>query len=129
MKIICCLDHSIFNLDNDGVEPADSTTMFTDEYYARTGWNMINLPTASGSLLKYIHTPINGINVPWLYIGMLFASFCWHAEDNYLFSINYSHMGANKQVNYFISTQFYLYFLLWQWYGVPGSAAQDFEKV
>ena len=35
-----------------------------------------------------------------------------HNEDNYLFSINYSHLGASKQ-----------------WYGVPGSEAKNFEKV
>lgn len=23
--------------------------------------------------------------MPWLYIGMLFSSFCWHNEDNYLY--------------------------------------------
>ncbi|RYH13092.1 hypothetical protein EON65_36480, partial [archaeon] len=64
------------------------------------------------SLLKYVNLPINGINVPWLYMGMLFATFCWHNEDNYLYSINYSHYGAVKQ-----------------WYGVPGSQAEQFERV
>jgi histone demethylase JARID1 len=49
--------------------------------------------------------------VPWLYLGMLFSSFCWHAEDNFLYSMNYSHFGAPKQ-----------------WYSVPSSFAQNFEK-
>ena len=49
------------------------------------------------SVLRRIQTPINGINVPWLYMGMLFSSFCWHNEDNYLYSINYHHFGAVKQ--------------------------------
>ena len=52
------------------------------------------------------------MNVPWLYVGMLFTSFCWHNEDNYLYSINYNHLGAPKQ-----------------WYGIPGSEAKNFEKV
>jgi [histone H3]-trimethyl-L-lysine4 demethylase len=52
------------------------------------------------------------VNVPWLYIGMLFSSFCWHNEDNYFYSINYSHFGAIKQ-----------------WYGVPGGEAKNFEKI
>mmetsp|Transcript_29081 Transcript_29081/g.65358 ORF Transcript_29081/g.65358 Transcript_29081/m.65358 type:complete len:275 (-) Transcript_29081:529-1353(-) len=43
---------------------------------------------------------------------MLFSSFCWHNEDNYFYSINYAHFGAPKQ-----------------WYGVPGNAAEIFEKV
>jgi histone demethylase JARID1 len=57
---------------------------------------------------------VNGINVPWLYYGSLFTTFCWHNEDNYLYSINYHHRGAPKQ-----------------WYGVPGGKkhADGLEKV
>lgn len=47
-----------------------------------------------------------------LYIGMLFATFAWHVEDHYLYSINYQHLGAAKT-----------------WYGVPGSDADKFEAV
>jgi hypothetical protein len=85
---------------------------FDREFYATTGWNLNNIPTTKGSLLQYLRTPINGINVPWLYIGMLFASFCWHNEDNYFYSISYNHFGATKQ-----------------WYSVPGESAAQFEKV
>lgn len=97
---------------HSGIEPADCKDMFSEDYYSRTGWNLNNLPLCEGSVLKYLQTPINGVNVPWLYIGMLFSSFCWHNEDNYLYSINYSHFGAVKQ-----------------WYGVPGGEAKLFEKV
>jgi len=34
---------------------------------------------------------LSGIVAPWLYFGMLYSSFCWHNEDNYLYSINYMH--------------------------------------
>lgn len=85
---------------------------FPKEFYKSTGWNLNNLPHIDGSVLRYLQTPINGVNVPWLYMGMLFASFCWHNEDNYFYSMNYSHFGAVKQ-----------------WYGVPGSEASTFEKV
>lgn len=44
-------------------------------------------------------------------MGMLFATFCWHAEDHHLYSINYLHHGAPKS-----------------WYGVPGSASAQFER-
>lgn len=81
-------------------------------YYASSGWNLNNIPKVDASVLKHLKTPVNGVNVPWLYIGMLFSSFCWHNEDNYFYSINYSHFGATKQ-----------------WYGVPGSEAKNFEKV
>jgi hypothetical protein len=42
-------------------------------------------------LLIFQH--VGGITCPMLYVGMLFASFCWHTEDNYLYSINYNHFG------------------------------------
>jgi histone demethylase JARID1 len=83
-----------------------------EEFYKQSGWNLNNLPTAEGSILKYLATPVNGVNVPWLYIGMLFASFCWHNEDNFFYSVSYGHFGATKQ-----------------WYGVPGDEAEKFEKV
>ena len=79
--------------------------------YTTCSWNLNNLPYWPGSLLRHIGTPINGVNVPWLYLGMQFSSFCWHAEDNFLYSINYSHFGAPKQ-----------------WYGIPGSSAKAFEN-
>lgn len=85
---------------------------FDQAFYASTGWNLNNIPTTKGSLLQYLRTPINGVNVPWLYLGMLFASFCWHNEDNYFYSISYNHFGATKQ-----------------WYSVPGDSASQFEKV
>ena len=50
--------------------------------------------------------------VPWLYVGMLFASFCWHVEDHYAHSVNYMHWGAPKT-----------------WYGVRGDQADQFEEV
>jgi hypothetical protein len=87
-------------------------SMQEEEYYRASTWNLNNMPSAPGSLLQYLQTNVNGINVPWLYCGMLFSTFCWHTEDNYFYSINYSHKGAVKQ-----------------WYGVPGSAADKFEKV
>ena len=99
-----------------------------------------------GSALRHLNNNIDGINRPWLYLGMLYASFCWHREvcfvrgrnirtyadtrvqayhtgtctcttqthkrvcnwiqDVYLASMNYLHVGANKQ-----------------WYGIPGSKA------
>jgi histone demethylase JARID1 len=55
---------------------------------------------------------INGINLPWLYIGMKYATFCWHYEDLMLNSINYHHWGEPKQ-----------------WYCVPESDLDKFEKV
>lgn len=65
--------------------------------YARDGWNLNVLPTQPGSVLQHLDAAINGVTQPWVYVGMLFASFCWHVEDDYLYSINYHHCGAPKQ--------------------------------
>lgn len=80
------------------------------DFYSRTGWNLNNLAFWPGSVLRFFRTHIQGVTQPWLYLGMLFATFAWHNEDNYLYSINYNHSGAPKQ-----------------WYGVPGSKAKQFE--
>jgi len=45
-----------------------------------------------------------GVTFPWIYLGMLFSTFCWHLEDNYMFSINYSHVGEGK-FWYFVSDE------------------------
>ncbi|GMH65401.1 hypothetical protein TrST_g10127 [Triparma strigata] len=86
----------------------------TPQYYEESWWNLNNISNTPGSVLRHIKVPINGVNVPWLYMGTLFSTFCWHNEDNYLYSINYHHKGAPKQ-----------------WYGVPGTKkdADGLEKV
>jgi hypothetical protein len=86
----------------------------TEEYYKETWWNLNNIPSAPDSVLRHVKVGVNGINVPWMYHGSLFTTFCWHNEDNHLYSINYHHKGAPKQ-----------------WYGVPGAkeAAEGLEKV
>ncbi|KAK2975102.1 hypothetical protein RJ640_018904, partial [Escallonia rubra] len=80
--------------------------------YCATPWNLNNLPMLQGSMLRAVHNSIAGVMVPWLYIGMLFSSFCWHFEDHCFYSMNYLHWGEPKC-----------------WYSVPGSEAGAFEKV
>lgn len=79
------------------------------DYMTNSAWNMNNL--AEKTFLHHIDEQIGGITCPMLYVGMLFTSFCWHTEDNYLYSINYNHHGKDKI-----------------WYGVPSSFAEKFEE-
>jgi len=67
-----------------------------EDEYSRHPWNLNVMPTQPGSLLRHLEEvrrgeQLSGITAPWLYFGMLFSSFCWHNEDNYLYSINYMH--------------------------------------
>ncbi|XP_064473046.1 lysine-specific demethylase 5A-like isoform X2 [Ornithodoros turicata] len=82
----------------------------SDEEYMTSGWNLNNLPVVDGSVLRHINADISGMKIPWMYVGMCFATFCWHNEDHWSYSINYLHWGEPKT-----------------WYGVPGGKAEVFE--
>jgi [histone H3]-trimethyl-L-lysine4 demethylase len=88
-------------------------TMERDPYnhYSKDPWNLNNLPLDKESLFRHIKTDICGMTVPWLYVGMCFSTFCWHAEDHYTYSANYQHFGATKT-----------------WYGIPAEDADRFEE-
>lgn len=79
--------------------------------YSLEPWNLNVLPLHNESLFQYIKSDISGMTVPWLYVGMVFSTFCWHNEDHYTYSANYQHFGDTKT-----------------WYGIPGEDAERFEE-
>ncbi|KAH7033517.1 PLU-1-like protein [Microdochium trichocladiopsis] len=79
--------------------------------YSTDPWNLNILPLHPESLFRHIKTDISGMTVPWVYVGMIFSTFCWHNEDHYAYSANYQHFGATKT-----------------WYGIPGADAEKFEN-
>ncbi|XP_062222345.1 lysine-specific demethylase JMJ706-like [Phragmites australis] len=83
-----------------------------NDQLGRSKWNLKRFSRLPNSTLRLLKAAVPGITDPMLYIGMLFSMFAWHVEDHYLYSINYHHCGASKT-----------------WYGIPGNAASDFEKV
>ncbi|KAI3914847.1 hypothetical protein MKX01_018016 [Papaver californicum] len=83
-----------------------------NDQLGKSKWNLKTLSRLPNSILRLLENAIPGVTDPMLYIGMLFSLFAWHVEDHYLYSINYHHCGASKT-----------------WYGIPGDAAPDFEKV
>jgi histone demethylase JARID1 len=78
--------------------------------YSTDPWNLNIMPYHSDSLFRHIKSDISGMTVPWLYVGMIFSTFCWHNEDHYAYSANYQHFGSTKT-----------------WYGIPGEDAEKFE--
>jgi len=84
------------------------TNRIPTEYMTKIGWNCNNF--AESTFLHHLHESVGGVTRPMLYVGMLFSSFCWHTEDNYLYSVNYNHFGQDKL-----------------WYGVPETHADKFE--
>lgn len=79
--------------------------------YSTDPWNLNILPLHPESIFRYIKSDISGMTVPWVYVGMIFSTFCWHNEDHYAYSANYQHFGATKT-----------------WYGIPGEDAEKFEN-
>lgn len=72
---------------------------------------MGNLQNNKNSLLQFAKNNMSGVNVPWMYVGMKYSTFCWHYEDLMLHSINYNHAGKPKL-----------------WYAVPESYREKLEK-
>lgn len=77
-----------------------------------SSWNLNEFANLPGSIIRHVNANISGVNAPWVYFGMLFSAFCWHAEDLWMYSVNYMHFGATKT-----------------WYGCPGSHLHALESV
>ncbi|KAI1091756.1 PLU-1-like protein [Rostrohypoxylon terebratum] len=79
--------------------------------YSTDPWNLNVMPLHPESLFRHIKSDISGMTVPWVYVGMIFSTFCWHNEDHFAYSINYQHFGSTKT-----------------WYGIPAADTDKFEN-
>jgi histone demethylase JARID1 len=79
--------------------------------YSTDPWNLNILPLDKESLFRHIKSDVSGMTVPWLYVGMVFSTFCWHNEDHFTYSANYQHFGETKT-----------------WYGIPAEDSYKFEQ-
>jgi histone demethylase JARID1 len=79
--------------------------------YSTDPWNLNIWPLDKESLFRHVKTDVSGMTIPWLYVGMVFSTFCWHNEDHFAYSVNYQHIGETKT-----------------WYGIPGSDTEKFEE-
>jgi histone demethylase JARID1 len=83
-----------------------------DSPYSKHPFNLTILPVHNPSVLCDLEQNISGMVAPWLYVGHLFSTFCWHVEDHWAYAVNYLHLGETKT-----------------WYIVPGSAMEQFETI
>ena len=78
-------------------------------------WDLRLLPIHPHSILATLYDKgevITGVSRPWVYCGSPLSSFAWHAEDHYLYSLNYLHQGKAKV-----------------WFGCPGDSHCKVEEV
>ncbi|KRX10970.1 hypothetical protein PPERSA_12094 [Pseudocohnilembus persalinus] len=80
------------------------------------GWNLTNINGQKNSLFQFTkeqkNTSLSGITTPWVYLGMQFATFCFHTEDLWMYALNYMHFGEKKT-----------------WYTIPPQFKNKFEEV
>jgi len=75
-------------------------------------WNLKAISRLPKGLLRFVEKDVPGVTEPYSYIGTRFSTFCWHVEDDNLYSLSFLHGGAPKT-----------------WYGVPSTAARLVEDV
>lgn len=78
----------------------------------QAAWNPHVAALLPKSALSPMVSVIPGINSPWLYMGMRYATFALHVEDHHLYSLSYLHTGAAKH-----------------WYVVPEAEADKLEAL
>lgn len=77
----------------------------------RSPWDLNQLIDDPANVLRVLSAALPGVTRPWLYLGSLFSTFCWHAEDHNLYSLNLLHSGAAKT-----------------WYCVRGADSAMFQR-
>lgn len=105
------LDTSVYGSGFPRVTDQRPSSVGAEEWeeYCASPWNLNNLPKLPGSVLRAVHHGIAGVMVPWLYVGMLFSSFCWHFEDHCFYSMNYHHWYVFCRAIYLLAS----YLLVW----------------
>lgn len=115
MKVLYGSDLNSENHGSGFPTAAKSDTNESNGYndiFIKHGWNLNNISTLKDSVLSYFGSCTSRLNEPRMHVGMCFSTFCWHYEEHWSYSISYLHWGEPKT-----------------WYGVPGNAAENFEKV
>ncbi|KAK7396440.1 hypothetical protein VNO78_17451 [Psophocarpus tetragonolobus] len=94
--------------------PTDSDPVETCTYpeYLKSGWNLNNILSLSGSLLSFESSEDSRNFAPKIHVGMCFCPHNWKVEEHHLYSLSYVHLGEPKV-----------------WYGIPGRFSVNFETI
>ncbi|KAL2321058.1 hypothetical protein Fmac_030027 [Flemingia macrophylla] len=112
IKVLCGnnLKGGVFSCGFSSV--SDPLEAYTCPEYLKSGWNLNNIPSLSGSLLSLESSEASRNFAPQIHVGMCFSPFNWKVEEHHLYSLSYVHLGEPKV-----------------WYGVPGRFAVKFETI
>ncbi|KAH1231484.1 Lysine-specific demethylase [Glycine max] len=91
---------------------SDPVEACTYPEYLKSGWNMNNILSLSGSLLCFESSEASRNFAPKIHVGMCFSPLNWKVEEHHLYSLSYMHLGEPKV-----------------WYGIPGRFAANFETI
>ncbi|KAK7284126.1 hypothetical protein RJT34_18865 [Clitoria ternatea] len=91
---------------------SDPLAAYTYPEYLKSGWNLNNIHSLSGSLLSFESSETRHKFSPRIHVGMCFSSLNWKVEEHHLYSLSYMHLGEPKV-----------------WYSIPGGFSINFETI
>ncbi|KAG4396338.1 hypothetical protein GLYMA_19G165500v4 [Glycine max] len=112
IKVLCVntLEAGVFSSGFPTV--SDPVEAYTYPEYLKSGWNLNNILSLSGSLLCFESSEASRNFAPKIHMGMCFSPLNWKVEEHHLYSLYYVHLGEPKV-----------------WYGIPGKFAINFETI
>nr|KYP70748.1 Lysine-specific demethylase lid [Cajanus cajan] len=112
IKVLCgnTLEAGVFSSGFPSV--SDPLEAYTCPEYLKSGWNLNNILSVSGSLLSLESSEALRNFAPQIHVGMCFSPFSWKVEEHHLYALSYVHLGEPRV-----------------WYGIPGRFAVNFETI
>ena len=100
--------------------------------YSPSSWDPHTIAWLPTGILKHLGGSAPGVTDSMIYAGIHHSTFAFHNEDHYLYSLSYYHPPPPTAANHANSDEMdsiSSYSSRKIWYGIPGSAAADFERV
>ncbi|KAG5043602.1 hypothetical protein JHK87_007517 [Glycine soja] len=112
IKVLCSntLEAGVFSSEFPTV--SDSVEAYTYPENLKSGWNLNNILSLSGSLLCFESSEASRNFPPNIHVGIRFSPLNRKVEEHHLYSLSYVHLGEPKV-----------------WYDIPGRFAANFETI